>query len=92
MWAWANQMSLPKNLRQSLSLDKGDILNATFSKELIDETIKVFKEEDNLDLSLEQAEEYLNSLAGLFLAYSGKKSAADFGAGIKAPRQNEPPL
>ena len=41
-----------------------------FSKNLIDETIQCFKEEDGLDLSPEQANEYLHSLAGLFLAFA----------------------
>jgi hypothetical protein len=44
----------------------------SFSSKLIEETIKVFKEEDNLDLSPEQANEYLNSFALLFLAFSKK--------------------
>jgi len=43
----------------------------SFSKQLIDETIKVFKEEDGLNLSPEQANEYLNGMAGLFLAFAG---------------------
>jgi len=36
----------------------------SFSKQLVDETIKVFKEEDGLNLSTEQANEYLNGMAG----------------------------
>ena len=45
-----------------------------YSDKLIDETIKVFKEEDGLDLSKETANEYLDQLAGLFLAFAGKKT------------------
>jgi hypothetical protein len=40
-----------------------------FSPKLIEETIKVFREENNLELSPEQANDCLNNLAGLFLAY-----------------------
>jgi hypothetical protein len=43
-----------------------------YSKKLIEEATKVFKEEDHLDLSFEQANEYLNSMAGLFLAFAEK--------------------
>ena len=45
-----------------------------FSQNLIDETIRCFKEEDGLDLSPEQANEYLNSMAGLFLAFAEKRA------------------
>ena len=38
-----------------------------FSPKLIQETIEVFKEEDGLDISVETANDYLDSLAGLFL-------------------------
>ncbi|MFZ2693729.1 MAG: hypothetical protein WAX85_00305 [Minisyncoccia bacterium] len=41
-----------------------------YSDKLTRETIKVFKEEDGLDISEETAEEYLNGLSGLFLAFS----------------------
>ena len=44
-----------------------------FSKKLIRETILVFREEDNIELSLEQANEYLDSLGGLFLAFANHK-------------------
>lgn len=40
-----------------------------FSSGLIDETIKVFRDENNLELSREEANAYLNSLSGLFLAF-----------------------
>ena len=45
-----------------------------FSQNLIDETIRCFKEEDGLDLSPEQANEYLHSMAGLFLAFAEKRA------------------
>ena len=45
-----------------------------FSQNLINETIQCFKEEDGLDLSPEQANEYLHSLAGLFLSFAEKRA------------------
>ncbi len=47
--------------------------SSNFSQNLIDETIRCFKEEDGLDLSPEQANEYLHSMAGLFLAFAEKR-------------------
>ena len=44
-----------------------------FSKNLIEQTIQCFKEEDGLELSKEQANEYLRSMAGLFLAFAEKR-------------------
>jgi len=41
-----------------------------FSQKLIDETIKCFKEENSIDLTSEKANDILNSLSGLFLAYT----------------------
>lgn len=40
-----------------------------YSEQLIQKTIKVFKEEDDLNISEETAIEYLNNLGGLFLAF-----------------------
>lgn len=44
-----------------------------FSEKLIQETISCFKEEDKLDISEETANEYLESLGGLFLAFAKKE-------------------
>jgi hypothetical protein len=46
-----------------------------YSKKLIDETIQCFKDDDDLDISPEQANEYLNSFAGLYLAFADEHSA-----------------
>lgn len=43
-----------------------------YSKELLAETILCFKEEDGLDILEETAEEYLDGLSGLFLAFAGR--------------------
>lgn len=42
----------------------------TFSQNLISNCIKSFKEENGVDISAETANEYLNSMAGLFLAFA----------------------
>jgi len=42
----------------------------TYSKELIDRTIEHFAEEHNHHISEEIAIEYLDSMAGLYLAFS----------------------
>ena len=57
-----------------------------FSKKLIQETIDVFKEEDGILLSEEEAIEILESLASLVLALSKKRAVP---AGASAP--GEPP-
>ncbi len=43
---------------------------AEFSENLIQETIAVFKDEDGFDISPEIANEYLEALSGLFLAFA----------------------
>jgi hypothetical protein len=43
-----------------------------FGKKIIEETIQNFKEEDGLELSEQQAIEYLNSLVDLFLSFSSR--------------------
>jgi hypothetical protein len=47
-----------------------------FSAELIDETVQCFKIENKLDISIEQANEYLNSLSGLYLSFAGGRAMA----------------
>lgn len=41
-----------------------------YSDKLIQKTIIIFREEDGLEISEETANEYLDSLGGLFLAFS----------------------
>lgn len=48
----------------------GFFMSHHYSPELISEAILCFKEEDGLDISEETAEEYLNGLSGLFLAFA----------------------
>jgi hypothetical protein len=48
-----------------------------YSQKLIQETIDCFKEEDNLDISPETANEYLDSLGGFFLAFADKGITAN---------------
>jgi hypothetical protein len=45
-----------------------------YSPNLIEETIKCFKEEDGLDISSETANEYLENLSGLFLAFTDNEN------------------
>jgi len=45
----------------------------TFSQKLIQDCIKNFKEENGVDISAETANEYLNNMAGLFLAFTEKR-------------------
>jgi hypothetical protein len=60
-----------------------------FSIELIEETIKVFQEEDGVILSQDEAEVALEGLSGLFLAYAEADKGAELGqpslAGEPAP-------
>ncbi len=46
----------------------------TFSKSLIQDCIKNFKEENEVDISAETANEYLNNMAGLYLAFTEKRT------------------
>jgi hypothetical protein len=45
-----------------------------FSPKLIERTILVFREENGIELSQEQANEYLYDLGGLFLAFADRKT------------------
>jgi hypothetical protein len=42
-----------------------------YSKKLIDECIACFRDEDGIELTQEEAVEYLAGLGGLFLAFAG---------------------
>jgi hypothetical protein len=46
-----------------------------YSEKLITELIRCFKEEDGVDITPEEANEYLNSMAKLFLAFAGGRSS-----------------
>jgi hypothetical protein len=46
----------------------------TFSQELIRETIACFKEENGIDISPEEANQYLHAFANLFLAFASGNS------------------
>jgi hypothetical protein len=54
-----------------------------FSQKLINETIQCFKEENNLDISEETANEYLKYFAGLFLAFSKRQETDSAGLLMK---------
>ena len=56
-----------------------------FSQELIEECKKVFREEDGVELSDEEAQEALTNLSGLFLAF-----VKDRPNGVTSPVQPEP--
>jgi hypothetical protein len=45
-----------------------------FTQQLIEDTIRLFREENGIELSPEQADEYLRSLAKFFLAFAGGRS------------------
>ncbi len=47
----------------------GFFMSFIFSKNLIERTIRYFKEKYNQDISEEVANEYLRSFSGLFLAF-----------------------
>lgn len=55
----------------------------TFSHNLIMETIKCFKEENNLEISEETANEYLRYFAGLYLAFNNRKETDSAGLLMK---------
>jgi hypothetical protein len=56
-----------------------------YSDKLIQEAIKNFKEENDLVISDEKANEYLDSLAGLFLAFADRKDTRSFNSTEVAP-------
>ena len=72
-------------------------MSPCYSKQLIAEAILCFKEEDDLDISVETAEEYLNGLSGLFLAFArptltGGERTTETPDGIRPQQRiSEPP-
>ena len=63
-----------------------------FSTKLIEETILCFKEENNQDVSSEQANEYLNSFADLFLAFTKKHPVSPLWANRRLSVDDSPDL
>ena len=55
----------------------------SYPKHLIEETIQCFKEENDIDLSQEEASHYLDSLAELFLAFADVSQDVDVTQGIQ---------
>lgn len=45
-----------------------------FSQSLIQDCINSFKQENGVDVSAETANEYLNNMAGLFLAFAERRT------------------
>ena len=45
-------------------------MNGLFSQKLTNEAITVFREEDGIELSIDQANQCLQRLSGLFLAFA----------------------
>jgi hypothetical protein len=56
-----------------------------YSKKLIAECIQCFKDENDLDISEEQANEYLDSFAGLYLAFADRRPPPPLMRGGEAP-------
>lgn len=54
-----------------------------FPKYLIEETILCFKEENGIDLSVEEASHYLDSFAELFLAFADVSQEVDSSQGVQ---------
>ena len=52
-----------------------------YTSNLIERTIKNFKKEDGLDISVETAIEYLDGLSGLFLAFASGSPRSPRSAG-----------
>lgn len=50
-----------------------------YSQELIEECKRIFKEEDGIEFTDEQANEALENLSGLFLAFAPKNSMSEEG-------------
>ena len=59
-----------------------------YSKKLIDECIQCFKDENDLDITQEQANEYLDSFAGLYLAFAEEPDTALMSGGGAPPVDN----
>jgi len=59
-----------------------------FSQKLIDQTIKCFKEEDGVELSPEQTNQYLEAFARLYIAFARKKLVKHFAVDALAARRS----
>lgn len=57
-----------------------------FPKQLIDETILCFKEENGIDLSVEEASHYLDSFAELFLVFADVSQEVDVSPNVQVKK------
>lgn len=55
----------------------------SYPKYLIEETIECFKEENDIDLSVEEASQYLDSFAELFLAFVDVSQEVDISQDVQ---------
>lgn len=59
----------------------------TFPHHLIQETRECFKEENGIDLSVEEASHYLDSFAELFLAFADVSLEADESQNVQVKKR-----
>lgn len=72
-------------IKTSLSISDTRLL-FTYSPQLIDDAIEIFREEDGILLSKDEAVTALEGLAGLFLAFAGERAATGDQRSVAAPK------